>query len=175
MGDARVRDSHNFTLHSRYINRQTRSAAADRHGPWAKATPKPPFGWAMAIHSTNRSVHTDRLADARQGSRPSFDVVRQKNDDENEARTKPEKCDLDHSQDHRNSIVLGWPYLEGRLTMRTRYAVCMPAFVLGLGLLILLILIISFGAIVAMSLPNRRPGFSYFAGVTTPEPINAQS
>jgi hypothetical protein len=36
-----------------------------------------------------------------------------------------------------------------------------PVFVFGLALLIL---IISLGAIVAISFPNRRRGFSYFAG-----------
>jgi hypothetical protein len=36
--------------------------------------------------------------------------------------------------------------------------------------LVLLVIIVAFGAIVATTCRNRRPGFSYFAaGITTPE------
>jgi hypothetical protein len=52
--------------------------------------------------------------------------------------------------------------------MRMRSVLYVPAFVFALALLIL---IISFGAIVAISMGfrNRRPGFSYFAEGTTTE------
>ena len=45
--------------------------------------------------------------------------------------------------------------------MSMRSALWLPPFVLGLALLIL---IVSFGAIVSISFRNRRSGFSYFAG-----------
>jgi hypothetical protein len=45
--------------------------------------------------------------------------------------------------------------------MSVRFALCMPAFILAL---VLLMVIVSFGAIVSISCRNRRSGFSYFAG-----------
>jgi hypothetical protein len=51
--------------------------------------------------------------------------------------------------------------------MSMRSALWLPVFVLAIALLIL---IVSFGAILAIVSRNRRPGFSYFAGIkTTPK------
>jgi hypothetical protein len=45
--------------------------------------------------------------------------------------------------------------------MSVRFALCVPAIILAL---VLLIIIVSLGAIVSISFRNRRSGFSYFAG-----------